>query len=178
MPNLRPDLVNTRSGGAYASDSVPCRDLFDGADGLGEEFASATDEYGRPRFSIAASVEKDFKACETLHLLRFFRAFQAGAVPEEYYACLDEVIMQQALDRQFPHESAKTPKKTLPKTGTGKVRPFTSLPVTKLSLVKRTFKAVHGTDIAFTPCSGRCTWGRSATTMVRYAHIFRGRHSR
>ena len=108
-------MVNTRSSGAYAADSVPCRDLFDGADGLGEEFPSATDEYGRPRLSIAASVEKDFKACETLRLLHFFRAFQAGAVPEEHYACLDEVIMQQALERQFPHESAKAPQKRFPK---------------------------------------------------------------
>lgn len=64
---------------------IPVVDLFAGPGGLGEGFASLTNEHGYPHFDIRVSIEKDEKAVETLKLRAFFRAFPRNSVPDCYY---------------------------------------------------------------------------------------------
>ena len=63
---------------------VPVVDVFAGAGGLGEGFVSWP-ERAEPFFRMALSVEKNAAAVRTLRLRAFFRMFQPGHVPEEYY---------------------------------------------------------------------------------------------
>ncbi|MDW8260882.1 MAG: hypothetical protein RMJ35_00005, partial [Phycisphaerales bacterium] len=53
--------------------AVPVIDVFAGPGGLGEGFATATDERGRHPFDVRLSIEKDPVACRTLLLRSFFR---------------------------------------------------------------------------------------------------------
>ncbi len=62
-------------------------DLFAGPGGLGEGF-SGFQEDGLPKFKIAISVEKEESAHRTLTLRAFFRQFEKGQVPDEYYEFL------------------------------------------------------------------------------------------
>lgn len=74
---------------------VPIIDLFAGPGGLGEGFST----YGKNRFRIALSIEKDPIAHRTLRLRSFFRQFARNAVPEEYYAVLRGELDDEALFR-------------------------------------------------------------------------------
>lgn len=60
-------------------------DLFAGPGGLGEGFSSFNLENKHP-FKIAISIEKETSAHKTLTLRSFFRQFENGQAPEEYYA--------------------------------------------------------------------------------------------
>lgn len=60
---------------------IPVVDLFAGAGGLTEGFASLVDADGLPVFQPVMSVEKDPDACETLRL-RAFLSRIAAAEPE------------------------------------------------------------------------------------------------
>ena len=76
-------------------------DLFAGAGGLSEGFASYEDETGRRPFRIAVSVEKDEAACTTLRLRRFLSQFPGG-YPDEYYAFLNGETPEPEWANGFP----------------------------------------------------------------------------
>lgn len=76
-------------------------DLFAGAGGLSEGFASLLDESGEPVFNIALSVEKENSAIETLRLRSFYRQF-GGHPPQEYYAYLANQTDKEKLIKRFP----------------------------------------------------------------------------
>ncbi len=60
---------------------VPIVDLFAGPGGLGEGFSALDGNL----FRIAISIEMDETAHETLQLRSFFRKFDVGCTPREYY---------------------------------------------------------------------------------------------
>ena len=84
----------------------PVVDLFAGPGGLGEGFASLTDEQARPRFTSLVAIERDEFSHQTLLLRHFLRGFADG-VPEDYYAYLSDEIdlptLYQRHEPQFDH---------------------------------------------------------------------------
>jgi len=82
---------------------IPVVDIFAGAGGLGEGFASCGE---RQQFQVVLSVEKNGDACETLETRAFFRQFRDGEVPEEYYQYIRGEIGKDALFEQHPDESS------------------------------------------------------------------------
>lgn len=68
--------------------TIPVVDLFAGPGGLGEGFSAFQTESGRRPFKIVLSIEKDRYAHQTLVLRSFFRQFEPGATPKEYYEYL------------------------------------------------------------------------------------------
>jgi len=89
---------------------IPVIDIFAGPGGLGEGFSALRDSKNRPVFKIGLSIEKDTVAHETLLLRSFFRQFQSGSVPDEYYACIRGEIAIEALFEKHSQE-AKTARK-------------------------------------------------------------------
>lgn len=77
-------------------------DVFAGPGGLGEGFASAHDEYEKPLFEIALSVERDEYAHKTLSLRHFLRHFPGGEIPDDYYSYLRNEI---SLDELYTHHN-------------------------------------------------------------------------
>jgi len=67
------------------SSKVHIVDLFAGPGGLGEGFSSFEDAEGNRPFKLVASVEKEASAHRTLTLRAFFRQFERGEVPDDYY---------------------------------------------------------------------------------------------
>ena len=88
-----------------SSQGYPVIDLFAGAGGLGEGFATSTNSAGHRHFHVAASIEKDSTACKTLRLRHFFRAFTFGQAPDKYYEAASNAITIQDLFESFPVES-------------------------------------------------------------------------
>lgn len=66
-------------------------DLFAGPGGLGEGFSSYLDASGRSPFKIALSIEREASAHSTLTLRAFYRQFEQGDAPEEYYNFLSGI---------------------------------------------------------------------------------------
>ena len=62
---------------------IPVVDLFAGPGGLGEGFSA----YNAPenKFKISVSIENDEVAHKTLLLRAFYRQFEQGNAPDEYY---------------------------------------------------------------------------------------------
>jgi DNA (cytosine-5)-methyltransferase 1 len=94
---------------------LPVLDLFAGPGGLGEGFAQPTRRVskgsprvskGSPPFRVALSIEKDPVARETLRLRAFFRQFDAGSAPEQYYDSLRGETTLKELYDFFPEQSA------------------------------------------------------------------------
>ena len=72
-----------------SSTPIPVIDLFAGPGGLAEGFSSVLDTKGKKRkFEIRLSVEMDPYAHRTLSLRAFYRQFDPGKAPDEYYAYL------------------------------------------------------------------------------------------
>lgn len=86
----------------------PIVDLFAGPGGLGEGFASLriTKNKKQSMFRTAISIEKDLHAHTTLQLRHFFRQFQDGLVPEDYYSYLKGNISLEKLYLNYPKESS------------------------------------------------------------------------
>ncbi|MBC8321255.1 MAG: DNA cytosine methyltransferase [Bacteroidetes bacterium] len=89
--------------------NIPVIDLFAGPGGLGEGFSSIY--YRNKRvFDIKLSIEKDENAQSTLELRSFFRQFNKGKVPDEYYKVLEEpdsekrTRLKQSLFDKYPKE--------------------------------------------------------------------------
>ena len=76
-------------------------DLFAGAGGLGEGFASFRDGAGRQRYRLEMSVERDPAACETLRLRGFLRQFRGG-FPDDYYSFLNGEAPEPEWAIRFP----------------------------------------------------------------------------
>lgn len=92
---------------------IPVIDLFAGPGGLGEGFSALTDEQGNSIFKIVLSVEKDEYAHQTLELRSFFRQFEKGNVPEEYYKYLRGEIKREELFKSFPEVTLNAKKEAL-----------------------------------------------------------------
>ncbi len=85
---------------------IPIIDIFAGPGGLGEGFSSLLNENGERIFKIRLSIEKDSYAHQTLKLRSFFREFNAGQVPENYYAFVKGEITIDELYNRFPEQAA------------------------------------------------------------------------
>ena len=77
-------------------------DVFAGPGGLGEGFCPVSAGASWP-FEMAASIEKDHSAHETLLLRSFLRKF-GGEVPAEYYDFLNGRIAEPDWKSEFPYE--------------------------------------------------------------------------
>lgn len=93
-------------------------DLFAGPGGLGEGFSAFKDENGKHPFSIAVSVEKEPSAHKTLQLRAFFRKFNDGTAPEEYYQYICGKISREELFGNYPEEAEAAKIETLQKPRT------------------------------------------------------------
>lgn len=65
-------------------------DLFAGPGGLGEGFSSVFNSQDKRVFDIKLSIEKDEHAHSTLQFRSFYRQFEKGKIPSEYYQVLEE----------------------------------------------------------------------------------------
>lgn len=84
---------------------IPIIDIFAGPGGLGEGFSSFVNENGKRAFKITLSIEKDFYAHQTLTLRSFYRQFDTGLVPDDYYEFLHGKISLETLYRNWPEQS-------------------------------------------------------------------------
>ena len=90
---------------------IPIIDIFAGPGGLGEGFSAFKNPENSERsFKIALSIEKEFYAHQTLTLRSFFRQFNDGDVPSEYYQLLRGEITMEELFELWPKESNKAKK--------------------------------------------------------------------
>lgn len=83
LPSFRTATARAKT---TAVKTIPVVDIFAGAGGLGEGFASFTP--GRkadPAFQVMASAEMDRHAVQTLRTRAFFRQFPRGHAPASYY---------------------------------------------------------------------------------------------
>jgi len=85
---------------------IPIIDIFAGPGGLGEGFSSRLKENGERIFKIRLSIEKDPYAHQTLKLRSFFREFNVGQVPNDYYAFIRGEITIDDLYNNFPEQAA------------------------------------------------------------------------
>lgn len=86
--------------------SIPVIDLFAGPGGLGEGFSGFSDN-GRHPFRIALSIEKDETAHRTLLLRSFYRQFDQGSAPDDYYRHLRGEIDVESLFRSHAAAGAR-----------------------------------------------------------------------
>lgn len=91
--------MNMKPSGTSRS-QVPIVDLFAGPGGLGEGFSAL----GGNLFRIAISIEMEETAIETLRLRSFFRQFEKGCAPVEYYAYARGDIPIADLRAAYPDE--------------------------------------------------------------------------
>ncbi len=84
---------------------IPIIDIFAGPGGLGEGFSALINQDNERAFKIALSIEKDNLAHQTLRLRSFFRQFQPGNVPEDYYEFVKGKIAIEELYRRWPDQS-------------------------------------------------------------------------
>jgi len=100
---------------------TPIIDIFAGPGGLGEGFCSLLDAEGRRAFKIALSIEKDEYAHKTLTLRSFFRQFESGKVPQDYYEFVKGNITLEDLYKKHPLQAAHAAKEAwLAKLGDSK----------------------------------------------------------
>lgn len=90
-----------------SSQAVPVLDLFAGPGGLGEGFSTFRPTDGRQLqpFKIRLSIEKDPIAHETLRLRAFYRQFDRGDVPGEYYDVLRAKSSVDSLFNAYPAQA-------------------------------------------------------------------------
>lgn len=91
---------------------IPVIDIFAGPGGLGEGFCSLLDNERKRAFKIALSIEKDYHAHMTLTLRSFFRQFQPGQVPEDYYEFVCGNITLDELYKRHPKQAAMAAKES------------------------------------------------------------------
>ena len=85
--------------------AIPIIDIFAGPGGLGEGFCELRDGKGKRAFKIALSIEKDFFAHQTLTLRSFYRQFDIGQIPNDYYEFIQGKIPLDALYKKWPEQS-------------------------------------------------------------------------
>lgn len=81
--------------------SYPIVDIFAGPGGLGEGFSALHDKDGASFHSIVSIEHNDF-AHKTLLLRHFFRSFERGKVPKEYYEYINGEIPKTELIAKYP----------------------------------------------------------------------------
>lgn len=94
-------------------ETYPVVDLFAGPGGLGEGFASATGEKGKPRFDSVVAIERDEFSHQTLLLRHFLRRFPSDALPDNYYKFLRGEIDRAELYRRHKAEFEEASKSAL-----------------------------------------------------------------
>lgn len=87
------------------NNSIPVIDIFAGPGGLGEGFSGQLDAEGKRFFNIVLSIEKEYYAHKTLTLRSFYRQFDPGKAPEEYYQFVKGEITEDYLYTAFPVEA-------------------------------------------------------------------------
>ena len=103
-------LVARIDPGKILAVAIPIIDLFAGPGGLGEGFASLSDDKsGSRNYRIKLSIEMDPVAHRTLLLRSFFRQFKLGGVPNSYYQYLREEISLEELfsENKRKHKAAQ-----------------------------------------------------------------------
>lgn len=80
-------------------------DLFAGAGGLSEGFASLRNELGAPVFKNVLAVEKEETTFQTLQLRKFYHQFEPNP-PDEYYRYLNGEMIKKDLINAFPEQWA------------------------------------------------------------------------
>jgi DNA (cytosine-5)-methyltransferase 1 len=83
----------------------PVIDIFAGPGGLGEGFSSLINADRSRKFKIGLSIEKDELAHQTLRLRSFFRQFEFGKVPAEYYSFVRGEISINELYEAHPEQA-------------------------------------------------------------------------
>src|SRR5690349_10140131 len=96
---LRSRMARQRFG------TIPVIDLFAGPGGLGEGFSALRIAGDTQPFKIHLSIEKDPTAHETLRLRSFYRQFEAGSVPADYYNVLRGKLSIAGLFDAHPSEA-------------------------------------------------------------------------
>ena len=87
---------------------IPIIDIFAGPGGLGEGFSVFLNpETNRRQFKIALSVEKEIYAHQTLTMRSFFRQFEPGEVPSDYYEFVKGQISPKELFEKWPVQAEK-----------------------------------------------------------------------
>lgn len=94
-------------------EAYPVVDLFAGPGGLGEGFASLTDEKGGRRFESVVAIERDESSHQTLLLRHFLRHFPSDALPDDYYKFLRREIERSELFRRHKAEFEEASKSAL-----------------------------------------------------------------
>jgi len=84
---------------------IPVIDIFAGPGGLGEGFSTLLDSEGNRMFKITLSIEKEFFAHQTLTLRSFFRQFELGEVPNDYYQFIKGNISLDELYKKWPKQA-------------------------------------------------------------------------
>ncbi|WP_242923096.1 DNA cytosine methyltransferase [Pontibacter liquoris] len=84
---------------------IPVIDIFAGPGGLGEGFSALLNTDGSRVFDIALSIEKDESAHQTLTLRSFFRQFEPGAVPDDYYDFIKGRLSINDLYERWPEQA-------------------------------------------------------------------------
>jgi DNA (cytosine-5)-methyltransferase 1 len=90
--------------------AIPVVDIFAGPGGLGEGFSALFDYKNTRAFKIVLSIEKDFYAHQTLTLRSFFRQFDKGMVPKDYYDFLKGQISKEELYNRWPMQALSAKK--------------------------------------------------------------------
>ena len=152
-----PSLLKPKTMAAASDPDFAVVDLFAGAGGLGEGFASYTDPDGSRPFRLRLSVEKDPFAWETLYFRHFLRQFPAG-FPDEYYAFLNGETPEPDWARRFPRETATAREEAL--------RLELGRPATTKAIAARVARIhqTHGPNtilVGGPPCQGYSLVGRA-----------------
>ncbi|UII78609.1 DNA cytosine methyltransferase [Flagellimonas sp. CMM7] len=85
--------------------AIPVIDIFAGPGGLGEGFTSIVNDDNERKFEIALSIEKEYYAHQTLTLRSFYRQFDLGEAPEDYYRLLKGEITLEELYERWPEQA-------------------------------------------------------------------------
>jgi DNA (cytosine-5)-methyltransferase 1 len=148
-------LVTFRSV-AIHNPTIPIIDLFAGPGGLGEGFSALRGVDSK--FRIGLSIEKDEDAHDTLLLRTFYRQFEHGGAPREYYQYLKGEIDRATLFEAWPGQAAAASAIAWSAT-LGKIR--------KETLRTRIVDAIAGASswvlIGGPPCQAYSLVGRSRT---------------
>lgn len=141
---------------------IPVIDVFAGAGGLGEGFASFQQPSGNHPFKVALSIEKDPWAHQTLTLRSFCRQFTTKRVPDDYYALLRGEISWQALKKRHAKEAATAERESWA-AELGKI--------SRRQVNKRIKEALGGSDgwvlIGGPPCQAYSLVGRARRKSIK-----------
>lgn len=140
--------------------AIPVIDIFAGPGGLGEGFCSLLNPNGKRAFKIALSIEKEEQAHQTLTLRSFFRQFESGHVPLDYYRFIRGEIGLEELYQLYPHQAAESANEAwLATLGDSKDA------VSKIYLDRKIRQALNGESnwllIGGPPCQAYSIVGRS-----------------